>query len=199
MNTKHFNKSKTNYNSFLKDSQRFNLKKKNQDLTSSNIKDIYNNLPQKENVNINNQTAIAVIRKRILKEKNISLSSLNTQKSTKKNEQSEKAKLKIEVNKKMIQNKPRKRHFLRERKSLNETQFNNDLKKSFSKKLNKNSKSLERAMNNISQTDSHNVTYMKYKSNKQFSKISYNSTIENKSKNPISLKNRISYKNSNYI
>ena len=199
MNTKKFIKSKTNYNSFLKNSQRFNLKKKNQDLTSSNIKDIYNILPQKENVNINNQSAIAVIRKRILKEKNISLSSLNTQKSTKKDEQNEKAKLKIEVNKKMTQNKPKKRQFLRERKSFNETQFNNDLKKSFSKKLNKNSKSLERSLNNLSQTDNHNITYMKYNSNKQFSKISYNSTIENKSKNPISLKNRISYKKSNYI
>ncbi len=61
--------------SFLKNSQIFPFNKKIHSISSHNLKDIYNKLPQKENIKINNQSTIAVIRKRILNAKNITSSS----------------------------------------------------------------------------------------------------------------------------
>ena len=80
MNFKNFMKSTIplNSHSFIKNTQFLPLNKKNHSISSHNLKDIYNKLPQKENIKINNQSTIAVIRKRILNAKNIiSSSNLN--------------------------------------------------------------------------------------------------------------------------
>ena len=180
-----------NYNSFtlLKDSKIPN--KKNQSITTHNLKDIYNKLSQKENIKINNKSTIAVIRKKILNSKKFfSPNNSNTQKTLK----FEPNKLKIEVNKKLSKNKNTN---MKPRKSFNEYQFNN-LKKTFSKKLNISTKSLDKSINNKEENEQKPI--FKYNSNKQFTKGIYQtySNNDNKEKMPISLKNKINYKNNCY-
>ena len=197
MNKKNYVKQRTNFNSFLKDSQYLNLNRKNnQSISSSNINNIYNKLPQKENLRLNNQSAIAVIRKKILKEKNISLSNINIQNSQKtqkfqKRVKDEKVliKPKIEVNKKIIRNRAQKRP----RQSFNESQFNT-LKKPFIKNIEKNSKSVDKFGNKSAVKE--NITFFKYNNNKLLSKSINQEKLKNIDKRPISLKNNI---NNNFI
>ena len=197
MNLKNFIKSTSSSNSILlyqKNSQFLHNLKKKHSISSNNLNEIYNKLPQKENIKINNQSTIAVIRKRILNSKNIySYPNLNT----KKNKNNKKA-TKIEVNKK--QNNQNKKPLLKPRKSFNEYQINN-LKKSFSKNLNIDTKNLDRRVN-INSKIAHKPI-IKYNSNKQFNKTVYQtySNSENKGKTPISLKNKniLNNRSNNYI
>ena len=195
MNFKNFMKSTipSNSHSFIKNTQFLPLNKKNHSISSHNLKDIYNKLPQKENIKINNPSTIAVIRKRILNTKNITSSSnlnLKNSQKFKKNQNSKK----IEVNKKP--NIINKKLLIKPRKSFSEYQFNN-LKNSFSKNLNIDTKSLDRTITNISETI--HKPLMKYNSNKQFNKTIYQAyTIkDNKGNIPISLKNKLNNTKSN--
>ena len=192
MNLKNFIKSSTNKNSlsFLKNSQILPNNKKTHSISSHNLTDIYNSLSQKENIKINNQSSIAVIRKRILNSKNIS-SSIN---SNTKNIKNSKNDSKIEVNKKTNNNN--KKSLLRPRKSFNEYQFNN-FKKSFSNNIGDNS------TNKLSETINIHKPIMKYNSNKLFNKTIHQSYTHNdqktKTKNPISIKGKLNNKSNNYI
>jgi serine/threonine protein phosphatase PrpC len=196
MNLKCFEKSaiSSNSHSFLKNLQFSSFNKKNHSISLNNLKDIYNKLPQKENIKINNKSTIAVIRKRILHAKNFSSSSNLNLKNQPQKLKSHKNSTKIEVNKKA--NILSKMPLLRQRKSFNEYQFNN-LKKSFSKYLKIDSKPLDRTINNISETI--NKPIIKYNSNKLFNKTVYQiyTGKEKKTNIPISLKNKLNNSKSN--
>ena len=198
MNLKFFEKSvvSSNFHSFLKNHQFSSINKKNNSISSNNLKDIYNKLPQKENIKINNKSIIAVIRKRILHSKNVSSSSNLNLKNQPQKLKSHKNSTKLEVNKEanILSKKP----LLRQRKSFNEYRFNY-LKKSFSKNLKIDNKSLDRTINNISETT--NKPIIKYNSNKLFNKTIYQiyTSKEKKMNIPISLKNKLNNSKSNNI
>ena len=170
--------------------------KENHSISIHNLKDIYNKLPLKENLTINNKATIAVIRKKILNSKKfISKGIVNDNPGVKKALKFEPNKLKIEVNKRKS---PKRKSILKKRKSCNECRLNN-FKKHFSKKLNISNKSLEKSVNN--KTETGHVPIFKFNSNKQFKKTIYQTysnkeNKESKEKMPISLKNK---NTNNYI
>ena len=175
MNLKNFIKSKVSCNSstFLNNSQNF-INKKNHSISSHNLSEIYNKLQHKENLKINNQSTISVIRKKILNSKNISSSSnLTMNKLLIKNDKNKSNKSnKIEVNKKI--NNCNKKN-LKPRKSFNEYHFNN-----INKTLNIDKKSPNNNKLNNELSNKPNFTIMKYNSNKQFHRTIHSNLNENK-------------------
>ena len=192
MNLKNFIKSSTTKNSisFLKNSKILPNNKKIHSISSHNIYDIYNNLAEKENIKINKQSTIGLIRKKILNSKNIS-SSINVNSKMEKNNKKDS---KIEVIK--TSNNQNRKSFLRPRKSFNEYQFKN-FKKEFSNNIN-----ISNSINKNSETINSHKPIIKYKSNKLFNKTIYQTHLKNKkanTKNLISTKDKLDNKSNNYI
>lgn len=167
MNLKKFLKSKVPKIPTLPINSQICIKKKNHSITSLNLNEIYNKLSEKENLKINNQSTISVIRKRILdSKKKINLSSNLILNKIPKNNSN---KLKIEVNKK-IKNKKILLKPQNNKKSLNKTKINFDY--------------------------SHKPI-IKYNSNKQFHTNIHSNIIDNKDNDIISLKCKMNIKNEN--
>ena len=186
MNLKKFITSQISHNSpiILNNSESY-INIKNHSISSHNFSDIYNKLPQKENIKINNQSTISVIRKRILnsKTKKNSSSIIHLNKLKKK----DKTKSKIEVHKK-IKNQNKKKNS-KSRKSFNEYQFN------YIKKLFNIDKTLPD--NKINNELPHNPI-MKFNSFKNFHRPSTITEIK-ENNNTISLKGKTKNdKNNNY-
>ena len=194
MNTINIIKSTSSHNTSSLFNNSHLSNKESHSISTHNLKDIYNKLPQKENITINNKATIAVIRKKILNSKKIfSKDTVINRPGRQKASKIETKKLKIEVNKRIS---PKKNSILQQRKSFNDYRSNN-FKKNLSKKLEINNKSLEKTLNNKTETE--HVPIFKFNNNNLFNKTIYQtySNQDSKEKIPISLKNKRKYKSIN--